>query len=202
MSGAEGAFPAHLLEAVRAVEARGSATSDLPPLSDGAHAATKKGLSLLSIRPRSTHELRERLLVSEHEAWAVDEAVDRMRAWGLLDDADFAREWVRGRRNRRGKAAGALRLELQRKGVPERHIDAALSDIDISDEYEKATELIRGRLDRRGAPRVMGRRGSPEFVKEKRRLVSFLERRGFAGGLALTVVDAELGRHLESRTAD
>lgn len=194
--------PGDILEAVRAVETRSSATADLPPLSAGAHGAAKKALSLLAVRPRSAHELRQRLLGAEHEAEAVDEAVDRLRAWELLDDADFAREWVRGRRSRRGKAAGALRAELQAKGVADRHIDAALAEIDVSDEFEKATELIRGRLERRAARASSVAPGSPDHLREKRRLVSFLERRGFTGGLAMSVVDAELSAHPGAGAAD
>ena len=134
MSSCQGRTPAFgaedLRAAVSAVESRPSSTADLPPLSAEAYEAAKGALRLLRHRPRSEQELRDRLVANEHSAEAVEEAVDRIRAWGLIDDADFAAEWVRGRRRRRGRSKGALERELREKGVAETHIAAAVSGID------------------------------------------------------------------------
>ncbi|HJC29610.1 MAG TPA: recombination regulator RecX [Candidatus Dietzia intestinipullorum] len=178
--------PEELRTAVSAVENRGPAAADLPPLQAAAYDAAKAGLRLLKHRARSEHELRQRLLTAEHAADAVDEAVERIRAWGLLDDADFAAEWVRGRRRRRGRSRGALERELREKGVAESHIADAVADIDEADERERAGELIRGRLARTGEGTTNDRSG------ERRRLVAFLARRGYPTGLAVSVVDSEL----------
>jgi len=180
-----------LRRAVAAVEARSSATADLPPLSAAAHEAAGAGLSLLRHRPRSEHELRGRLADKEFDAEAVDEAVSRLRVWGLLDDADFAQEWVRGRRRRRGRSAGALRRELQEKGVAEVHIADALAGITESDERERARELVAERVARSAGAPVPDPR-DPAHLAVRRRLVAFLERRGYPGGLALSVVDEVL----------
>lgn len=177
-----------LRTAIAAVEARASSTSDLPPLAAEAHEAATSALRLLRYRPRSEHELRERLLAKEHPAGAVDEAVDRIRAWGLINDADFAEEWVRGRRRRRGRSRGALERELRDKGVAEAHIAGAVADIDDSDERDRATELIRERLSRR----PLGSGIAHDMQGERRRLVAFLARRGYPTGLAMSVVTAEL----------
>lgn len=177
-----------LRTAVAAVEARSSGSSDLPPLAPEAHDAATAALRLLRHRPRSEHELRERLLDKDHAPDAVDEALRRVRVWGLIDDAEFASEWVRGRRRRRGRSRGALERELREKGVAESHIAGAVSDIDESDEHEHATELVRARLARRTA----ASRRDADLQGERRRLVAFLARRGYPTGLAMTVVDAEL----------
>lgn len=189
MSGAEQPRPVtpdELRTAVAAVESRATATADLPPLSADAHEAARAGLRLLRYRPRSEHELRRRLRDSEHEGDAIDEALGRIRAWGLLDDAEFAAEWVRGRRRRRGRSRGALERELRDKGVAEAHIADAVAGIDEDEERERATELVRARLARiSGASRR-------DHTGERRRLVAFLARRGYPTGLAMAVVDAEL----------
>lgn len=180
-----------LRSAIAAVESRTAATADLPPLTSDAHEAARSGLRLLRYRARSEYELRKRLFAAEHAADAVDEAVDRIRVWGLLDDADFAAEWVRGRRRRRGRSRGALARELREKGVAETHIAGALAGIDEADEQERATELVRGRLSRTsGAVR--------DGVGQRRRLVAFLARRGYPTGLAMSVVDAELAARAHS----
>lgn len=186
--------PADLREAIAAVEARPSATADLPPLSAEAHEAAAAALRLLRYRPRIEHELRGRLVEKEHAPEVVDEAVDRVRAWGLLDDAEFAAEWVRGRRRRRGRSRGALMRELRDKGVSEAHIANAVADIDDRDERERASQLVRDRVARRTASDLTG----PAAQSERRRLVAFLARRGYPTGLAMSVVDAELAAHSRS----
>lgn len=180
-----------LRSAIAAVEARGSSTSDLPPLSTAAHEAATAALRLLRYRPRSEHELRERLLSKEHEPAAADEALERVRIWGLLDDADFAAEWVRGRRRRRGRSRGALERELRDKGVAEAHIAGAVADIDEGDDRQQAAELVRARLSRRPVDPDAG----ADLQGERRRLVAFLARRGYPTGLAVAVVNAELAAH-------
>lgn len=189
MSGADQPRPVspdELRSAVSAVESRTAATADLPPLSGDAHEAARAGLRLLRYRPRSEYELRTRLSDGEHPEEAVDEAVGRIRAWGLLDDAEFAAEWVRGRRRRRGRSRGALERELRDKGVAEVHIAEAVAGIDEDEERERATELVRARVARTSG----GGRG--DQVGERRRLIAFLARRGYPTGLAMAVVDAEL----------
>ena len=177
-----------LRSAIAAVEARPSSSSDLPPLAPEAHAAATAALRLLRHRPRSEHELRQRLLDKEHTADAADEALARLRVWGLVDDADFAAEWVRGRRRRRGRSRGALERELRDKGVAEPLIAEAVSGIDESEDHQQAVELVRTRLSRKPAGAV----SDADVQGERRRLVAFLARRGYPTGLAMSVVDAEL----------
>ena len=180
---------AALRSAVAAVESRSSATADLPPLAPEAHEAAKAALRLLRHRARSEQELRDRLAEKDHQAEAIDEAVTRLRAWGLVDDADFAAEWVRGRRRRRGKSRGALERELRDKGVAEPDIAGAVAGLDPADERVRAAELVRDRLARRPAPPA---RTGPAGQAERRRLVGFLARRGYPTGMAMSVVDDEL----------
>ena len=64
----------------------------------------RRALRLLDQRPRSEHELRERLVKAEFPAPLVDEVLASLRASSLLDDRRFAHEWVRQRAKRRGKS--------------------------------------------------------------------------------------------------
>lgn len=189
-----GIDPDELRAAIAAVESRPSESADLPPLAPEAHEAATAALRLLRYRPRSEHELRQRLAEKEYSAGAIDEAIDRIRAWGLIDDAEFAAEWVRGRRRRRGKSKGALERELRDKGIADGHIADAVADIDDSDEWEQATDLVRTRLSRRPGAALSG----DGVVGERRRLVAFLARRGYATGLAMSVVNTELAAYASS----
>ena len=189
-----GPDPEELRAAIAAVESRPSGSADLPPLAPDAHDAAKAALRLLRYRPRSEHELRTRLAEKEYTPETVDEAVDRIRVWGLIDDAEFADEWVRGRRRRRGRSKGALERELRDKGVAEAHIAGAVAGIDDSDERRQATDLVRARLSRRPGEALSGE----SIVGERRRLVAYLARRGYATGLAMSVVNAELAAYASS----
>ena len=69
---------------------------------------------------------------------------------GLVDDADFAEQWVRSRRMNAGKGKRALAAELRTKGVDNEVITAALADIDAGAERERAEQLVA----RQAAPRT------------------------------------------------
>ncbi len=71
-----------------------------------------------------------------------------LAAVGLIDDADFAEQWVRSRRARAGKGKRALVAELRTKGVDDDVIAAAVEDIDAGAERRRAEELVERKLRR------------------------------------------------------
>lgn len=134
---------------------------------------------LLRARPRSTAEVVAYL----RRKGFSDEAVATTLGWaqetGLLDDALFARLWVEDRLARRPCAARLLRFELARKGIAEELIEAALADV-APGEGERLRRLIAARL-----PRY---RGQPPEVR-RRKLLSFLRRRGFTAEEAFAALE-------------
>ncbi|PRC51825.1 recombination regulator RecX, partial [Mycobacterium sp. ITM-2017-0098] len=72
----------------------------------------------------------------------------RLTQVGLVDDEDFAEQWVRSRRVNAGKGKRALAAELRTKGVDSEVIDAALADIDAAAERTRAEQLVRDKLRR------------------------------------------------------
>lgn len=174
----------------------GGSVGDGPGLIDYEHekAAAKvreRALRLLDQRSRSRHELRERLLdprrVKEGDEAPdpdlVDDVLDSLERSGLVNDAVFAKEWVRQRFERRGKSSAVLRRELQEKGVAAADQEHALEQIDENDERELARALARkkaGRVKTVPADRA-------ERDKELRRIVGVLARRGFGQAMALQI---------------
>ena len=73
----------------------------------------KRALGLLDQRARSRSELRDRLLKAEFEPGLVDEVVDDLAGSGLVNDEQFAIEWVRQRAARR--AAAPIRWRTARR---------------------------------------------------------------------------------------
>ena len=101
------------------------------------------------------------------------------RTSGLVDDADFAEQWVRSRRVNAGKGKRALAAELRTKGVDDEVITAALADIDAGAERERAEQLVGDKLRRE-------RLGDDDDTKVMRRLVGMLARRGYHQSMAST----------------
>lgn len=140
-------------------------------------------LRLLAVRARSRAELAQRLSAKGFAAEVIEQSLDRLAEVGLVDDAEFARQWVRQRHSFSGKGRQALAQELRRKGVAPEEATAALDDISADDEHERATELVRRKL--RTLPADLDRE------KAIRRLVGMLARRGYGHSVAYTVVKAE-----------
>ena len=129
-------------------------------------------LRLLSRRDYSVGELRQRLLAKGFAAAAVEAAVARGSELGYLDDARLI-----GRVSQallaQGRAAGPrLAMELRRRGFPREMIETALAD------------LAAGGGDAQALRDLIGRRFAAfDFARaderERRRVVTFLQRRGF-----------------------
>jgi regulatory protein len=117
--------------------------------------------------------------------------LDRLAAVGLVDDVDFAEQWVQSRRANSGKSKRALAAELHTKGVDNEVITTVLAGIDAGAERERAEQLVRTRLRRE----ELGQ----DNTRISRRLVGLLARRGYSQSVAGEVVRAELAAEQERR---
>lgn len=155
---------------------------------DHAHEAAlapvrKRALGLLDQRARSREELRSRLVKAEFEPKLIDEVLDDLAASGLLNDAQFASEWVCQRAARRGKSARALDMELRDKGVGGADRAAALEQISEDDEERTARDVAEKAARKvKAAPSDRA-----EYDKQLRRIVGALARRGFNRSMALRI---------------
>ncbi|MGE2727500.1 recombination regulator RecX [Mycolicibacterium pulveris] len=149
-------------------------------------------LRLLTVRARTRAELAGQLTKRGYPDDVSARVLDRLAHVGLVDDADFAEQWVRSRRQNAGKGKRALAAELRNKGVDNELITAALADIDAGSERTRAEELVRAKLRRE-------RLDDGDDVKVTRRLVGMLARRGYHQTMALDVVNVELAAERERR---
>jgi len=147
-------------------------------------------LRLLTDRARSRTELAEKLAAKGFDIEVADAVLDRLTAAKLVDDTSFAQEWVRSRHQHAGKGRHALDLELRRKGIAPETAAAALAQITVDDERERAAELVRKKL------RTM-RVGDDPTDRDKalRRLVGMLARRGYSQSSAFAIAKDELALH-------
>ena len=146
-------------------------------------------LRLLTDRARSRAELADRLARKGFRPDVAEQALDRLAAVGLIDDAEFARQWVTSRHAHAGRGRRSLAVELRRKGIGPAESAAALAEVSPDDERARAAELVRRKLRTATVPADRAERD-----RLVRRLVGMLARRGYDGSVAIGVVRAELDR--------
>jgi regulatory protein len=151
-------------------------------------------LRLLTARSHTRAELSGQLSKRGYPDDVSDRVLDRLAAVGLVDDADFAEQWVQSRRAKAGKSKRALAAELHTKGVDNDVITAALGGIDAGAERDRAEQLVRAKLRRETLSE-----DSKDEVRVSHRLVAMLARRGYGQTLACEVVLAELAAERERR---
>jgi len=129
-------------------------------------------LRLLTKRDRSETELRSKLAQFGFSVSAIDAAIARCRELNYLNDERYARERARSLlRNGRG-VGRKIALDLKSRGISAEIAHQALEDAE--QEYS-STEILSDLLERR----------FPNFDyttaddRERRRVVSFFQRRGF-----------------------
>lgn len=151
-------------------------------------------LRLLTDRARSRAELADKLEQRGFASDVAERALDRLTVVGLIDDADFARQWARSRHLYSGKGKRAIALELRRKGIDEDDAAAALDEIDGNSERDRATELVRKKLRTQPPLPTEGDRREIAAERDKlvRRLVGMLARRGYGQGMAFEIVREEI----------
>jgi regulatory protein len=96
----------------------------------------------------------------------INEAVNKFKELGYIDDKRFAEAWVESRKKTKGKTV--LKIELKQKGIAEDTIIELLEEIEPEDEYQRALALVE-------------KKHWPEMNKEERytKVGGFLARKGF-----------------------
>src|SRR6478752_1892445 len=95
-------------------------------------------LRLLTARARTRAELAGQLAKRGYPNDVSDRVLDRLAHVGLVDDVDFAEQWVQSRRVNAGKGKRALAAELRTKGLDDEVITEALAGIDAGAERQRA----------------------------------------------------------------
>ena len=138
-----------------------------------AEAAYRTGLRFLEHRPFAARDLARRLVLKGHPPEAADAARARLEGLGLLDDARFAVSFIQTR-GARGRGPPRFRRDLAALGVERKLIDASMAQAFGTDgaDAPRPDALARRRLAQlKDLPRPV----------QRRRLLAFLARRGYAG---------------------
>lgn len=114
-------------------------------------------LNGLARRAYSVYEMRTYLERKSESKGIVKDVLDRLKALEYLDDARYARQFVRARSEFRKQGAFRIARDLRARGVPDRHIEAALAERSqgtneaevVRDRLARRIKLLRGPLDQR-----------------------------------------------------
>jgi regulatory protein len=135
---------------------------------DALEKAYQQAMLFLSYRDRSEAEIRKNLEKHEIPPAVIEQTIERLREERLVNDDQFARNWVANRSEFRPRSKRALSIEMKRKGLAESAIRSATEAVDESTlAYTAAQKRVR-RLE------------GLEWIEFRKKLGEYLARRGFA----------------------
>lgn len=135
-------------------------------------------MRFLRVRERTQREVTDYLRRRGHAPELIARATEELAEAGLVDDARFARVYLRDRQRLHPLGRVAVRRELQARGVAPETIEAALAESDPPWDEEA---LARAAVERRWARWPLAAR--------RERAVRFLRTRGFDAGALRRVIE-------------
>jgi regulatory protein len=156
----------------------------------------ERALDMLEARARAVTELRRLLIKKGEPPDDVDAAIERLRAAGVLDDANFARQLTRSKALGGGFSRRRIQQELSKRGVSREVSDEAIDHVFEEERVDEDASIERvARKKLKGLARVGA-------ATRRRRLYAFLSRRGYDHDdiqrvlrLVLTESDVVAGDH-------
>ncbi|KKR80477.1 MAG: regulatory protein [Candidatus Daviesbacteria bacterium GW2011_GWA1_41_61] len=153
---------------------------------------------LFSVRMRSEKEVRDYLKnlsfkrktkgKEEISDLVIDILVERLKQKGMLNDLEFAKAWVEGRRRSKQKGVRALKAELYQKGIDREIVEEVLRLADARSGQVSEEDLAKLALEKK----MKSWKNLPE-LEFKKKAIEFLLRRGFEYSIVRVVV-AKLGQ--------
>lgn len=143
-------------------------------------------LKLLSIRPRSVAELREKLLLKGFDAASVESALEELKGAGYLDDEKYAILLAGSRARNKNWGPSKIASELSSKGISAEIVRRVVVR-DPEAEAAVAKTAFDRWVKKSKAPSPLDRKG---FEKAYR----FLKGRGFSSDAVFKVINRFKGR--------
>jgi regulatory protein len=97
-------------------------------------------------RAHSVHEMKKKLERRSENKLLVQVVMARLKENGQIDDAKYAKQFARQRTEGRKQGKFRISRDLRARGVPDRHIDAALKE---AAEQNDEGAMVRARIERK-----------------------------------------------------
>jgi regulatory protein len=103
-------------------------------------------LRILMRRAHSVHEMKQKLLRRADSELLAQVVLARLKESGQLDDSRYAKQFTRQRTEVRKQGKFRITRDLRARGVPDRHINAAITE---SAESHDEAAIVRQRIERK-----------------------------------------------------
>lgn len=131
-----------------------------------------RAVNLLTYKPRSIKELRDRLL---EKVWTnqeiVDGVIEKLKSYGYLDDLQFAKTFAASKVRQKPIGKKRLRMDLMKKRLDKETIEKTL---EATFEETPEEEIIDRAIEKR-----LRIKGKPADQNEKKKFYDYLLRLGF-----------------------
>jgi regulatory protein len=135
-----------------------------------------RALNMLAARGRASADLRRVLVQKGEPPDRVDAAIGRLERAGFLDDAGFARQYTRSKAVGGGLSRRRVQQELSKRGVARDVSSAAIEEVFVEEGVDEEAAI------ERVARKKLRSLANVDAPTRKRRLYSFLARRGYDSG--------------------
>ena len=161
---------------------------DAAKSADSVHQARDAAMRLLSLRPKTSAQLRKQLIDKGFDSRVVTTVVSDLTRCGYLDDEAFAAEFVQHRIRSRRHGVVRIRRDLARKGVPPDVVERAVSQLEGEVDWRSVT------VDE-AKKKLISMSANVDPDRRRRRLYDHLARRGFPFDIIRSVMEElDVGR--------
>lgn len=136
-------------------------------------------LRMLERGNKTSAQLKEALLKAEIPEEIAKSLISRFSEVQLIDDSSYASDVAFAARRVKGLGKAMVSRKLQEKGLSHELIEEVVQGISDEDELKSATELAKKRW---------GQLSNYDQETRKRRLVGFLQRRGFKSEIVFAAI--------------
>jgi regulatory protein len=114
-------------------------------------------LRALMRRPHSVHEMEKRLQRRASSKLLAQVVMARLKENGLIDDSRYAKQFARQRTEIRRQGKFRIARDLRARGIPARHIEAAIAEssdeagerLAVRQRIQRKLRLLRGPIDQK-----------------------------------------------------
>jgi regulatory protein len=147
----------------------------------------QKALGYLGRRLHSSSELRLKLIQKRYDMELINKVIEELKRTGYLNDLNFAREFTEEKAGTKFLGKNKIKSELIKKGISAEIITQVLEECFSRDEeYEKAKVSAQKKL------RLL-KTTLDDDTDLKRKLISFLNMRGYSYEISGKVCDELIG---------
>lgn len=152
--------------------------------------AMNSSLYYLGQMPKTEQQLRDNLKKKLIPEDIIDETMQKLIEIGMVNDKDFAENFIYSKRKYEKLGSSAIRMKLMQKGISNDIIDECLSEVTEDDLRETAMILAEKKM------RSLMR--EPDLQKRIQKMVSFLAYRGYGAGIAFEVAREVVNKNAEN----